>query len=306
MSQFSRYRPMVANLAEQALERAARVGAGDASRDIRVGLPAARVLLHDTAADDAWHAGAASLACIADDPADDDRPLRSPGGQWRDVYWPLVVHLYLRSYTKVRPTLDDVTRSEVEGLLARAADALAASPDAGTISFRLWRTLCMTSSAELALPQGLATPQRCVRSDDQQGEGTPTVEQLIARDDGRPPADALHVQDADEPLDFWTYRELAGLHALDRLARLTARRDWQARVEQVASFHLHHTQPDYTTYEPWGLPAFARSMQTSLFAEQQLHDATVHLAQRDGGGAVVIALLLADSFDVMSASAGVE
>src|SRR5690606_9803795 len=121
-------------------------------------------------------------------------------------------------------------------------------------------------------------------------------------DDGRP-AEALHGHDANEPLDFWTYRELAGLHALARLAAMpgrSSRPDWQARVAQIAAFHLDHTQPDYTTYEPWALFAFAGSPHTALFAEQQLHDATTHLGQSGGSAAVMVALLLADAFDAMT------
>lgn len=106
---------------------------------------------------------------------------------------------------------------------------------------------------------------------------------------------SLHAQGLDDGIDFWTYRELVGLHALDLLAERHGRDDWRRRVHEIALHHTQHTQPDYTTYQPWSLAAFARHEDTASFAEQQLHDVATHLAIEGGGGAVLTALLLADA-----------
>lgn len=106
---------------------------------------------------------------------------------------------------------------------------------------------------------------------------------------------SLHAQGLDDGIDFWTYRELVGLHALDLLAQRHDRDDWRRRVHEIALHHTQHTQPDYTTYQPWALVAFSRSDDTASFAEQQLHDVATHLAIEGGGGAVLTALLLADA-----------
>ncbi|MEM6551840.1 MAG: hypothetical protein AAF750_06910 [Planctomycetota bacterium] len=106
---------------------------------------------------------------------------------------------------------------------------------------------------------------------------------------------ALHHLGLDDLLDAWTYRELAGLHGLDLLARRETRGDWSAAAARVAVFHQGHTQPDYTTYQPWGLAAFASVAETGWFAEQQLHDVETHLAVEGGPGAAVVALLLTDA-----------
>ncbi|MEX0654497.1 MAG: hypothetical protein WD534_14775 [Phycisphaeraceae bacterium] len=293
MTQFSRYRPLVGKLGSQAAAAAAAAWASQAASplDARLGLPAARLLLDaaptpaDVSPDSAWRRALAGLAeghAAADGT---DRPLRTPGGQWRDVYHPLVVHLYLRSFARVQPMIAPDDAEACQPLMMQAAAALAESPETGTISFQLWRALC---AFEVAQRQALPT----VSIESQ-------VDRLVNRDDRAYPVEALHAQDDAEPLDFWTYRELAGLHALGRLAGLAGLASWQARVAEVAAFHLAHTQPDYTTYEPWGLFAFAGSPQTALFAEQQLHDATTHLGQSGPAAGLMVALLLADSFDAM-------
>lgn len=106
---------------------------------------------------------------------------------------------------------------------------------------------------------------------------------------------ALHVLGRDDLLDAWTYRELVGLHALMHLADRHGRDDWRARRDEIAEFHQGHTQPDYTTYQPWALAAFLGSWETVMFAEQQMHDTATHLAIEGGPGAVVPAVLLADA-----------
>ncbi len=115
--------------------------------------------------------------------------------------------------------------------------------------------------------------------------------------DHLPPGEgALHVQDVDDGLDHWTYCELVALHAWDALTRRHGSQAGRDRVAAAARFHQGHTQPDYTTYQPWALAAFLEADDTAAFAEQQLHDVRHHLAIEGGAGAVVVALLLSDAY----------
>lgn len=115
-------------------------------------------------------------------------------------------------------------------------------------------------------------------------------------------AGSLHGQSSADPPDHWTYRELTGLHALNAMvefseshADVPARPRWRQRVLEVTDYHQHHTQPDYTTYQPWALAAFLSNPDTIMFAEQQLHDVQTHLRIEGGAGALLPALLLADA-----------
>ena len=101
-------------------------------------------------------------------------------------------------------------------------------------------------------------------------------------------------------IDSWTYYELVGLHGLHLCSLLESDDALAQRTRSAAEYHLGHTQPDYTTYQPWGLAAFASNPMTAVFAEQQLHDVATHLSIEGPGGAVMPALLLADSAAAMS------
>jgi hypothetical protein len=117
-------------------------------------------------------------------------------------------------------------------------------------------------------------------------------------------AHPLCAYDPEESPDAWTYRELTGLHALANLALRRRNSNWSQCVQEVAAYHLEHTQPDFTTYEPWALFAFAWSQRTASFAEQQIHDAQTHLAGTAAGDAsagIVPGLLLADAAANMAA-----
>ena len=111
----------------------------------------------------------------------------------------------------------------------------------------------------------------------------------------------LRPQSSDESPDHWTYRELTGLHALQAIASGSSLDDetraaLRGRIAGVARYHQQHTQPDYTTYQPWAVSAFLSEPATTWFAEQQLHDVQTHLAIEGGGGAVLPALLLASAY----------
>ena len=122
---------------------------------------------------------------------------------------------------------------------------------------------------------------------------------LCPRQDARSPrrdavgfAQPVYPQGAGEALDAWTYRELVALHAMDYVAHHPPNAAMQQRVRRAAVYHQQHTQPDYTTYQPWALAAFLRGAETRPFAEQQLHDVETHLAVEGPAGAVIPALLL--------------
>lgn len=104
----------------------------------------------------------------------------------------------------------------------------------------------------------------------------------------------------DDLIDAWTYRELVGMHGLHLSSLLKPDDKLESRVKSAALYHLAHTQPDYTTYQPWALAAFASDPATALFAEQQLHDVATHLRLEGPGGAVLPALLLADAAATMA------
>ena len=103
-----------------------------------------------------------------------------------------------------------------------------------------------------------------------------------------PPATsgAMQTPDAEAAPDTWVFEDLVWLHALHLAAGPSA------RLAEAVRYHVGHTQPDYTTYQPWGLAAFAAVPEGRSFAEQQLHDVRTHLAVEGGAGAVVVALLL--------------
>ncbi|MEM7577995.1 MAG: hypothetical protein AAF328_11050 [Planctomycetota bacterium] len=106
----------------------------------------------------------------------------------------------------------------------------------------------------------------------------------------------LQAQQIDVAPDEWTYREMVGLHAAMLLATELNHRSLVDRCHAAARYHLQHTQPDYTTYQPWALAAFLYFPDTVGFAEQQLHDVETHLHVEGPPGALVPGLLLADAY----------
>ncbi|MFK7788976.1 MAG: hypothetical protein AB8C95_05695 [Phycisphaeraceae bacterium] len=133
---------------------------------------------------------------------------------------------------------------------------------------------------------------------------------LIARQHGLQEAEELPLPNTgpaplvplglDDLIDSWTYYELVGLHGLHLCNLVEPNETLAQQIRSVAEYHLGHTQPDYTTYQPWGLAAFASDVYTAMFAEQQLHDVATHLSIEGPGGAVLPALLLADNAAAMS------
>jgi len=100
--------------------------------------------------------------------------------------------------------------------------------------------------------------------------------------------------DGDELIDVWWFRELAAIHALAHLAA-GPRPDLLARLRSAVLYHLHHTQPDHTTAQPWGVAAFAFFPDALPFADQQLHDAQANWTATGPAATLLPGLILADA-----------
>ncbi len=286
------YHRLVAELAGRA--QAAVAEALVTADSAALGLPAARLLLED---EPGLHrqlvAGFKALADMGRSAAATGRlpVLRDGAGQRRAVYHPLVLHLHLVAFEKVYESMSASMWSACEDAIADAVgparsveDYADAPPPHDEVDLVLWRSLCLLEQAALL-------------SRDVDVELVDSVVHAALSDAG--PAGSLHRYDSDESPDAWTYRELTGLHALANLAVRRRNPAWARRVQEVASYHLENTQPDYTTYEPWAVFAFAWSPQTAMFADQQLHDVQTHLASAEGGVTVMPALLLTDAADLL-------
>ena len=207
----------------------------------------------------------------------------------REFYFPLVLHLHLAAFSKLYETLSVHLWSICEELMQQAAprqiEAWASRPPpAIDTAFVLWQSLCLLDQADLA-------------KRDADAELVDAVVHAIIEQPG--PGGSLHPRDegsAGESLDAWTYRELAGLHALTSLALARRSAVWAERVRQITAYHLENTQPDNTTTEPWGVAGFLWSVHARSFGEQQLHDVQA------GQGAMtpVTAMLLADAANTLS------
>lgn len=262
---------------------------GEQRWSMTLALPAARILLGagDLAARGDLRRSLLALADAATQ-STDAVPVMTDGiGHSRDVYFPLVLHLHALALG-----LDPQAAETDRDLLVAAAaplhsfdDDASHPPPTGQVAAVLWRALVR---AELGRLTGDAYASSAALG---------TIHR-IANEPGKD--GALHALGLDDLLDSWTYRELAGLHALHASAQGMGDLPLQTRCGQIAQFHLGHTQPDYTTYQPWGLSCFAYDDSTMLFAEQQLHDVATHLSIEGPGGSLLPALLLAE------AAAGME
>jgi hypothetical protein len=289
----SRYGELARSLAGQALAAAEDAPPhrprGDRwQRSLTAAMPAARALVGEAPAEltHDYRAGLATLVEAAERFEAGESACFTDGfGHSRAIYTLLNWHLHLRAAIDRPGLLDDET-GDTRALLASTRSlgafltpAVGDSIDPRDAPTWLWLALCDGELAK-ALQQSRDTERFDPRIDAMLGEA--------------PPAGSLQPR-TDEPIEDWTYRELIGLHALDRLADVTARADWRERARQIATFHDGHTQPDYITYQPWALAAFARQSATAMFAEQQLHDVTLHLTTTGTPAALVPALLLADA-----------
>ena len=98
---------------------------------------------------------------------------------------------------------------------------------------------------------------------------------------------------SSNPEPFW-YHELVLLHAVTAYAINWGNAAAREAAVRNAEYHLHETQPDHATNEPWGLLAFILNPNTRSLADQLLHTARVH---HPAGAQGVTAILLADVLD---------
>ena len=278
----SRYAPLVASLARRAIDQAGD-RAPHAPRPDEAVFPCARLLpLADRVLGGPGDDAAQALETLAEAAAAAAPRFTDGIGHSREVYHHLGVRL---AATVNTATIHAAASADAPGgarcaaLLerARAWSAARCGEPTGDAAVDLWRLAAAGDAIE---------PARRVAG----------VEAILDRG-GQ--ADSLQPQTAADSPDHWTFRELAGLHALAALVEAMPDAGpierWRRRLAEIADFHQAHTQPDYTTYQPWALAVFARRPETSMFAEQQLHDVESHLNLQGAGGAVVPALLLADA-----------
>ncbi len=328
--QFSRYRAMVAEMAMRGLhERAGARRSGEQS--LSLAAPAARLLMRDDRDDYAGLVAAlevfadlgrphltvgVNVGTLAASTATQSTPLppssradlstrQSPGipipgrsllqsavtvlcdeaHHTRDVYYPFALHLCLaafhRRYESLPPKLWSACEQSLLEAVAplRTVEGCAGKPPPANLThLMLWHALCLAEQAKLLQRDiDLETVDAAVHT-------------MIAGNSAGP----LHAQESDDSPDAWTWRELTGLHALANLALLRRNNAWAKRVEQIALYHLEHTQPDNTTNQPWAVFAFLWSVKTRSFAEQQLHDATAH------GIGLTAGMLLADAANALA------
>ncbi len=98
----------------------------------------------------------------------------------------------------------------------------------------------------------------------------------------------LEASSSDSP-ELHAYHELVLLHAAASYSVQTEDRTLAAAVARSAQFHLHETQPDHATAQPWGIFAFIWNPPTRSLAEQMLHTASMN--SPDG----ISLMLLADA-----------
>lgn len=236
-------------------------------------LPAARLLIDQSDIEDASRIIAVTTSLVQT-LAEDTGKVTDGFGHARPSYSLLAIHLLgsAARLTRQPDTLELVKQAAVTLLNRKPTDSEAADP-----RLAVWRRL-------IARQHGLHE-----------------AEELPLPNIDPAPLIPLGLNDL---IDSWTYYELVGLHGL-HLCNLIEPDDTLAQsVRSATAYHLGHTQPDYTTYQPWGLAAFASDVMTAVFAEQQLHDVATHLSIEGPGGSVLPALLLADNVAAMSGTLG--
>ncbi len=280
---FSRYRAMVLPMATAALR-------ATVERDgVALGVPAAMLLLEDDAALHGELArGLRALAAGG-------TMLADASGHRRDVYHPFVLHLHLRAFARRYESMSAGAWTACEDALPASVEPVRSvenfadrPPPPSQAALALWQALCLAEFAHVA--------QRDVDAEVADG----IVHQVVSQPG---PGGSLHRPSPEASPDAWTYAELCGLHALANVALLRRNRTWARRVEEIGSYHLEHTQPDYTTTQPWGVFAGLWSDRTVPLAEQQLHDvssAQATAADEYARHRAMTGMLLADAADALA------
>ena len=302
--EFRRYAALARAAGGRALTGVAPDAGADRDRAALLGVTPALLLLGDgRGRDEDLAPGLRLLALAARGPRDEPVLLADGSGHRRDVYYPFVLRLYLRAFAARYEAMPQSAWSACEDAIPAAVDPVRAveryadtPPPPPLVALTLWQAVAIGEQAAL-LGRDVDTEMidGVVHHALQAGGAGGGVGSV-----GRP----LHPHADNESLDAWTYRELSGLHALAAAAVLRRNQAWARRVEEVAMYHLEHTQPDYTTTQPWGLFAFAWSIATRPFADQQLLDAESVVATAGRGPEVaqalpMVGMLLADAADAL-------
>ena len=286
---FSRYHRLLTRLAGDGLLAASRLPS--TSDSVLIAVPAARLLLADDMAMQSDLVKGFDLLARMGRAAGRKTPkMGEPDGHRCSVYHGLVLHLHLAAFNRYYERLPRSDWSMCEDRLPDAVEPVRdieqygdVPPPADRVDVVLWQALCLLDQAE------------ALRRDADVELIDSVVHQTIRTappDPGGATDRPLHRRQDDEALNVWTCRELCGMHALANLALQRRNRPWARRLEQAALYHLEHTQPDYTTTQPWGVFAFLWPDRTETFAEQQIHGATMQGGSCPGPMA---SLLLADA-----------
>lgn len=281
----TKYRQRVSLLADAVLTHVT----AESNDSVLIAVAAARLLLHDEAGEYVrLAAGFKQLEQLGNEVSP---RLIDPAGRSHDVYLALAIHLhfaaFLRHYESLPADVWGACEAAVPDMIKpiRVAEEYAdVPPPAEGCALLLWQALCLYGQALLL---GRDVDIELIDS---------IVHQAISQPG---PDRSLHRQDdhRHEGLDAWTCRELIGLHALANLALGRRNTTWAKRVQEIASYHLEHTQPDSTPNQPWAHFAFLWSPNTASFADQQFHYVTEQgVSQVDP----VAAMLLADAANVLS------
>jgi hypothetical protein len=101
---------------------------------------------------------------------------------------------------------------------------------------------------------------------------------------------------SDNP-ETHAFHELVILHAAASYAVQTEDRALAAAIARATRFHLHETQPDHATHQPWGLFAFLWNPDTRSMGEGMLQAAAQSpgLHAEPSGASDVTLMLLADA-----------
>ncbi len=274
--------------------------------DVRWGVPVALLLLEDAPERyPALVAGIKRLAQWAEargDRSGDTWPkVADAAGHCRDVYGLLILHLHLVAFALRYESLPAGLWGQCQEALPAATSSVrwienyaTEAPPPGQTAAALWSALCLFEQAKIT------------RRDVDLELVDAVVHQIIAQ---QGPQGSLHAQADGQgvagSLDVWTYQEMCGLHALANLAVQRPHGGWTKRVEQIALYHLQHTQPDHVTTQPWGVFAFLWSPRTRTLGLQQIHDASAQGGVMSGQAVDTVAgMLMADAVVAIAALCG--
>jgi hypothetical protein len=190
-------------------------------------------------------------------------------GHHRPVYRPLLVYTWLAAYRAMYETLStsnfgrweeglrgwcDLLEAELTGILWSAGPIPASQGD--RIAEATWCALALHIAGKVFIRDAWtdlasATFGSLARSQTTSGA-------------------FLSTSAIDNPEPAW-FHELSILHAAASYAVQAEDRPLAAAVQRATMFHLHETQPDHATSQPWGIFAFIWNPATHPLADQMLH-----------------------------------